>query len=323
MTPKRRIAVLSRDADLHKHMDVLFQSKGCQVASLPEPSMVLGAIYADPPDLVIIDLSSLDPQFHQVLTHLKQDSYFSVIPVIGLLSGPLIETFDWEKFPLDDFVSHPVHYPELFSRILLSLQRIRRIFDNNPLTKLPGNTSIQQAIERMLGKPMAVCYVDINNFKPYNDTYGFSRGDEVLRIVARIMSNTVKESTDNGFVGHIGGDDFVFIVPFDQAEQVCKTLLANFTVIVSELFEEGDKTRGFYVAKDRKGEAQPIPLLGISIAVVPMDSPLLRHAGKVAEVAADLKKLAKKSNKSCYVIDRRRSRNKDDGMPDLGLGEQK
>jgi diguanylate cyclase (GGDEF)-like protein len=307
MNPKRRIALLSRDPDLHKHLELRLQSKAYQVVSLPEPSQVLGFIYSDPPDIVILDLSTQDPKFHMVLNDLKQDSYFSVIPVIGLLSGPAVDSLDWGQLPLDDFVSHPIHYPELFSRILLSLQRIQRIFDNNPLTKLPGNTSIQQAIERALGKPLAVCHIDINNFKPYNDTYGFSRGDEVLRMVGRIMSNTVKESREGGFVGHIGGDDFVFIVPIDNAEPVCKTIIANFDIIVSDLFGEDDKSRGYYVAKDRRGEVQKIPLLGISIAVVPTMNPLMQHAGKVAEVAAELKKLAKKTNKSHYVVDRRRS----------------
>ncbi len=313
MNPKRRIALLSQDNDLHKHLEIRLQSKDYQVVSLPDPSHVLGFIFSDPPDIIIIDLSIPDPRFHAVLKDLKQDSYFSVIPVIGLISGKAAESLEWDQFPFDDFISLPINYPELFSRILLSLQRIRRIFDNNPLTKLPGNTSIQQAIEGALGKPLAVCYIDINNFKPYNDTYGFSRGDEVLRMVARIMSNTVKESMEGGFVGHIGGDDFVFIVPLVHVELVCKTIIANFNIIAMDMFGEEDKARGFYVAKDRKGEAQKIPLLGISIAVVPTDNPLMQHAGKVVEVAAELKKMAKKSSVSCYVIDRRRPRTHEEG----------
>lgn len=308
MNPKRRIALLSRDRTLHTHLGLRLESKGYQVVSLPEPSQVLGFIYSDPPDLMLIDLSGADPSYQQILRDLKQDSYFSVVPVVGLIAEADIETTAWDQYPLDDFVSLPINYGELFSRILLSFQRLQRIFDNNPLTKLPGNTSIQLAIERSLGKSMAVCYVDINNFKPYNDTYGFSRGDEVLRMVARIMSNTVKESKDNGFVGHIGGDDFVFITPLENAETVCKTIIARFNVIASDVFGEEDKAKGHYVAKDRKGIEQKIPLLGISIAVVPTNKPHVQHTGKVAEVAAELKKLAKKSNESCYVIDRRGSK---------------
>jgi GGDEF domain-containing protein len=307
MNTKRRIALLSNDPGLHKHLELRMQSKGHQVISLPEPAQVLGYIYADPPDIVIFDFSIPNPQFHEVLTSLKLDSYFSVIPMIGLISESAVESFSWDQYPLDDFVAHPVKYPELFSRIMLSLQRIQRIFDNNPLTKLPGNASIQQAIVRALGEPLAVCYLDINNFKPYNDKYGFSRGDEVLRMVARIMTNAVRESPEGGFAGHIGGDDFVFISPVKHVEQVCKTLIANFNIIVSEVFGEEDNARGFYIAKDRKGEVQKIPLLGIAIAVVPADNPMIEHAAKIVEVATELKKLAKKSETSCYVIDRRRT----------------
>jgi GGDEF domain-containing protein len=121
------------------------------------------------------------------------------------------------------------------------------------------------------------------------------------------MNGVKNIQPQDSFVGHIGGDDFVFIVQLDQAEQLCENVIENFDIIVSDLFGEDDKNRGFYLAKDRKGEVQKIPLLGISIAVVPTNNPLMQHAGKVAEVAAELKKLAKKSNKSQYVVDRRKS----------------
>jgi GGDEF domain-containing protein len=125
-------------------------------------------------------------------------------------------------------------------------------------------------------------------------------------MVARIMANAVREAGDGGFVGHVGGDDFVFVVPLEKAESICKTITSNFTVIAAELFGEEEKALGYYVAKDRKEQVQQIPLLGIAIAVVPTDTPQMTHAGRVAEVAAELKKFAKKSPGSTYVIDRRR-----------------
>jgi len=306
MTLQRSIALLSEDRDLRDRLEKHFASERFRLIVLPAPAQVLGVVYADPPDVVIIDLSAQNPAYLQVLKELKQDSYFSEIPVLGLLSEADCGAMSWEQCPLDDFVSLPVNCRELQSRILLSQQRIRRIFDNNPLSKLPGNTSIRHAIEQALGTQRAVCYIDINNFKPYNDTYGFSRGDEVLRMMARIMANTVRESGAGGFVGHIGGDDFVFITAMEHAEAVCTRIIENFNVIISDLFGDMDKTRGYYVAKDRKGVEQQFPLLGISIAVVPVGNLKIQHAGKVAEIAAELKKLAKKSPTSCYVIDRRK-----------------
>lgn len=306
MTPKLRIALFSPDKNTADLMELRLRSKGYQVVTLTHLTDLLGFIYSDPPDLLIVDLTAPDPEIQTVIRNLKEEGHFSVIPIIGLIQESMEELFDWAAYPLDDFLLVPVRYPELFNRVDLSLQRIQRVFDHNPLTKLPGNTSIQKAIEKTLGKPMAVCYIDVNHFKPYNDTFGFARGDEVLRMLARIMSNGVKESGEGGFSGHVGGDDFVFIVPFDRAEAVCETIIRNFNIIVSDLFGEQEKADGYYVAKDRRGETQQIPLLGIAIAVVPTMNPKLRHYGMISAVAAELKKYAKQSAVSRYVIDRRK-----------------
>ena len=290
MNRKCRITVITTDDTMAGNLEIRLQSRGYQVLALTELSRVLGFVYSDPPDLIIMDFSSPDE---------------ATIPVVGLVNGREAECFPWEECQLDDFVFLPVKYGELFPRITLSLERIQRVLDNNALTRLPGNTSIQRAIENALGKPMAVCYVDINHFKPYNDVYGFSRGDEVLRMLGRLMFNAVKES-GGGFAGHIGGDDFVFIVPLVMAEPVCKTIIGNFNLIAADLFEEREKSNGYYIGVNRKGQEEKIPLLSIAIAVVPTDTPKFNHYGKVAEVAAELKALAKKSNESCYVVDRRR-----------------
>ena len=235
---------------------------------------------------------------------LKQDNYFSVIPVIGLIAEPAIESFDWPKYQLDDFVSFPIKYPELFSRIRLSHQRIQRIFDNNPLTKLPGNTSIQRAIAEALGQSMAVCYIDINNFKPYNDTFGFARGDEVLRMVARIMANTVRGTKEGSFVGHIGGDDFVFVVPAQYAEPACQTIIANFNTIASDSFDDSKKRPGdstwHRTARVRPSRCRcwvfRLPLCRRIVLKSSMP-------GKRPEIAAELKKLAKKQRRQRLYLE--------------------
>ena len=305
MSNSLRIAFIAREQPMVSPVKIRLESKGYQVVTLSRLSSVLGFIYSDPPDVIIADLTSADEEMQTLLNDIEEDSYFSIIPIIGLVDESIEELFDWDRFPLDDFVTYPINYNGLFSRVQLALKRIHRVFDNNPLSKLPGNTSIQQAIFNAIGKPMAVCYIDINNFKPYNDAYGFTRGDEVIRMLARIMANAVKESGAGGFSGHIGGDDFVFLVPLERAETVCKTIIDHFNVVVSGLFGEKEKTNGYYISRDRKGNEQMVPLLGIAIAVVPTDAPEVQHAGKVAEIAAELKKLAKKSPESCYVMERR------------------
>lgn len=305
MKAKHRITVLTLDPALSATLEIRLQSKGYQVLAQDNPATLLGIVYSDPPDIIILDLSEPDGEVASLVAQLKSDSYFSAVPVLGLINGSEIDSFPWDSVMMDDFITLPVKFSELFARVSLSISRIQRVFDNNPLTRLPGNTSIQHAITRYIGKPMAVCHIDINNFKPYNDIFGFSRGDEVLRMLARIMFNAVKES-GGGFTGHIGGDDFVFIVPMERAEAVCSTIIDNFTAVSLDLFEEQDKQNGYFMGKNRKGEEERFPLLSIAIAVVPTDTPKIDHCGRVAEMAAELKNLAKKSGRSCFVVDRRK-----------------
>lgn len=304
MATATRITVIGPTQTVGSTLVIRLQSKGYQVSALSNLAATMGVIYSDPPDILIADLSLPLPEMNTVIRKIKEDCYFSSVPLLGLI-GEHDDSIDWEDTVLDDFIAVPIKYPELFCRISLSLCRIQRVFDNNPLTRLPGNTSVQQAIEKVLGLPMAVCYVDINNFKPYNDMYGFSRGDEVLRMIGRIMFNAVKES-GGGFTGHIGGDDFVFIVPMEKAEAVCTTIIGHFTALVADIFDEREKDLGYYIATNRKGQEEKFPLMGIAIAVVPTDSARMNHFGKVAQVAAELKKKAKKSGESCYVVDQRK-----------------
>lgn len=299
-----RITILSSDSQLASHILLRLHSKGCQVATMACIDSALGVFYADPPDLLIVDLSTDATCALGIVSTLRTDSFFSAIPIIGLLNAVDSDVFDWERFPLDDFIGLPLNFNELFSRISLALSRLKRIFDNNPLTRLPGNTSIQIAIEDAIGTETAVCYVDLNHFKSYNDAFGFSHGDEVIRMTARIMFNAVHDS-GGGFCGHIGGDDFVCIVPLDRAESVCRTIITHFDMIVLDLFDDATKQRGYYFGSNRKGEKENIPLLSVAIGIVPMNMPKLRHAAKVSEVAAELKKLAKDSGSSRYVVDNR------------------
>lgn len=298
-----RISLISSQVQLSSTLQLRLQSKGYQVMVVEKTTAALGAFYSDPPDLIIIDFSSPCAGCHDMLFMVRSDSFFSPIPIIGIFPNR-DEQESWEDFPLDDFVTTPVNFVEMVSRITLALSRIKRIFDNNPLTRLPGNTSIHRAIADSLGLPLAVCYIDINHFKPYNDVFGFTHGDEVIRMLARIMSNAVRES-GGGFSGHVGGDDFVFIVPSERSEQVSSIIISHFDQIVQTLFDEETKQRGYYLAMNRRGVEEQMPILGISIAIVLMNSPTITHAARVAEVAAELKKLAKGKMGSNFVIDRR------------------
>ena len=299
-----RIALLCRDSRLETALSTDLGLLGYEVSCLACDSSALGLIYCDPPHIMICEFDESDRQCRELLRQLRSDNFFSTIPVLALVDSTLSAEFDWCAALFDDFLQKPVNPSELGMRLKLSQSRMMRVFDNNPLTRLPGNTSIQTAIEAAMGMPSVVCYTDINHFKPYNDVYGFSHGDEVLRMLGRLISNAVQDS-GGGFCGHIGGDDFVFIIPVERTDEVCRMVIDHFDQITCNLFEDDVRRRGYYLGTNRKGEKENIPLLSVSIAVVNMQSPAICHSGKVAEVAAELKHLAKESVGSCYVTDRR------------------
>lgn len=301
-----KVTIISSDTQLTSQLHLRLHGIGCRTTAFSCKNSVIGAIYTDPPDLLVVDLSDNFEYGRNIIATLRSDSFFSIVPIIGLLSRIEESLPDWEHCPLDDFLCRPINFNELFYRVSLALTRLKRIFDNNPLTRLPGNTSIQIAIEGALGTATAVCYVDINHFKSYNDTFGFTLGDEIIRMLARIVFNTVRDA-GGGFCGHIGGDDFVCIVPLHQAEQVCNTIIAHFDTIVLGLFDDETKQHGFYFGTTRSGERENIPLLSLSIGVVPMNMPKLTHVAKVSEVASELKKRAKMTGGSSYVVDKRSS----------------
>ncbi len=305
MTDPVKTILVSFDSDFCLETATGLCEKGLQVVCISKTQGLLGTLYSDPPEVMLVDLTGDYDKAISVVSILRGDIFFSTVPIIGLLRKIERHRVDWDNCPLDDFVALPLSVDELYQRIHLAVSRIKRVFDNNPLSRLPGNTSIQKAVNEAIGKPFAVCYLDINQFKPYNDVYGFSHGDEVLRMMARIMFNAVMES-GGGFCGHIGGDDFVCIVPFERAESICKTIIYNYDKIILDLFDEKTRAQGYYISTNRKGEREQIPLLSISIAVVSTESESLDHFARVAEIAAELKAQAKLSDKSSYIIDKRK-----------------
>lgn len=307
MTPnKTTIACISSNEHYTEGLRTILTGAGFHPSFHPLTRSLLGEFYGDPPNLLLIDLGSNADLAYSVISCLRNDCYFSTIPVIGILSRDLLSTINWESCPADDFITTPFTPIEVLSRVELALFRIRRIFDNNPLTRLPGNTSIQEAIKHAIGRPLAVCHVDINHFKPYNDVYGFSHGDKILRMLARIVFNAVRD-LGGGFSGHIGGDDFVFIAPMDRVEQVAQTIIEHFDHIVLDLFDDQTKAQGYYIAHGRKGVVEKTPLLSLAIAIVPVEAKRSLHVAQIAQVAADLKKQAKNNDKSSYMIDKRNS----------------
>jgi diguanylate cyclase (GGDEF)-like protein len=178
----------------------------------------------------------------------------------------------------------------------------------NPLTNLPGNPVIQNEITDRLetGERFAAVYCDLDNFKAYNDHYGFERGDRVLLLVAKILQIAVdKLETGETFLGHIGGDDFLIVAEPERAEQLCQDIITMFDSEIPLLYQEEDRRRGSICVPDRLGASQQYPLMSISLAIVANDKGCFSNCLEVAEVAAEVKKYVKSKAGSNYGWQRR------------------
>jgi diguanylate cyclase (GGDEF)-like protein len=179
----------------------------------------------------------------------------------------------------------------------------------NPLTGLRGNIDIKEEIRRRIKSKelFAVLYIDLDNFKAYNDYYGFLRGDEVIKFTAKLLSDALELlGGEKDFLGHIGGDDFIIITTPDRAEEMCKYIISRFDSEIKFLYDKKDRERGYIEAVSRRGEKLKFPFISISIAIVTNEFRTFRSDLEIAEVAAELKKKLKQIRGSSYLKDRRK-----------------
>ena len=176
--------------------------------------------------------------------------------------------------------------------------------DASPLTGLPGNLAIENEIEKRLAKKItfSLCHVDLDNFKPFADTYGYAWGSEVIKEVARILIKELKiAGGEDDFIGHIGGDDFLIISDPKRADKICSSLIHEFDRQMMKFYSEKDIQRGFIIGKDRQGVQQKFPLVSMSIAMVTDDGTVFQNPLDMAKEAAELKEYAKTLPGSNYV----------------------
>lgn len=264
-------------------------------------------IYVTIPELMILDVSSTKPTCLSLLNQLKEDPIFSQLPVLAIFDDPgqlkLLSTIFVEDYIFKDILEQ-----EIITRVNLCIRRAQRIVELNPLTRLPGNNAINRQIQERLDRKdeFALAYADLDYFKPYNDKYGFSRGDEVIKFTGRLILNLVNEKqTRSNFVGHIGGDDYVFIMPPLSIVETSEQLIRAFDQIIPTFYDEEDRQKGIIVSKDRQGKERNYPIIGISIGITGSHLRTFEHYGEMTGIASAMKSLSKQHNGSVYRIDKR------------------
>ncbi len=244
-----------------------------------------------------------------MIRRIKSHSILEYIPIKvfapGAKKGLIISSL---KEGGDDFTSEPWDSEIVSAKIDMLIFRSRRDLSVNPSSRLPGPNAIEYEIDRRLrvGDQFAVCYADLDNFKAYNDYYGYVYGDKMIKITSHIIRNIVHDLTPDGFVGHIGGDDFVFIIPSGMVGPICKNIIATFDRMALFRYAEADRERGWIEVQNRKGEMERFEIITISIAVLNNQKKMFQHPGEMSHMMADLKKYTKTLPGSNYMIERRK-----------------
>lgn len=262
------------------------------------------------PDMIIIDEDTINMDIIELCKSIRENEDNSITPIVVISS-------EWEKEhrikileqSIEYFIVKPIdreYFYYTVKNILNLLQNNRRI---SPLTGLPGNVQIQAEMKKRLlnREQFAMFYFDLDNFKAYNDTYGFSNGDEIIKFTARtIVENIHKMGTEDSFIGHIGGDDFVAITGKTDYEKICKNIISDFDTYVLGYYSDEDVQNGYIEVANRRGIIEQFPLTSISIGVVEITPGRFKNTLEIGEVGAQVKHQAKSVMGSTYIINRRK-----------------
>lgn len=308
--PRRgKILLVDDEEAIRRPLAIDLNERGYAVFELSQGDAAHEAVRFWEPDLVLLDLRLPDADGMDILRALKEDWHTSPTPVI-LLSSEQRPEEKARAFQLlaDDYVTKPFSIIELVARIDAVLRRKEIEFSTSPSTRLPGNTAIERVLRQRINArtPFAVCYADLDNFKAYNDYYGFLKGDGVIHQMARIIIEVVRnQGNPDDFVGHVGGDDFVVVTTPDRAEAICRQVVDEFEQVIPLYYDAEARARGYIETLDRQGRPSRFPLMTITLVIVSNEHRRIEHPGQIGDIAAELKRKAKSLPGSTILRDRR------------------
>jgi DNA-binding response OmpR family regulator len=306
---KERILVIDDDADVVQFVRISLEREGYEVTTALEGAAGLRAALDSPPDLVLLDILMPDLDGLEVLNRLRVNPTITSVPVVLLTArADSRDRVRGLELGADDYITKPFDIEELVARVGAVLRRSKAMRDLSPLTALPGNFRIAEELERRVssGRPMAVVHADLDNFKAFNDHYGFMRGDNVIKFTANtLMAAAVDTDDASCFVGHVGGDDFIAVMYPDAAEQFCKTVIDRFDDGILDFYDPQDALRGYVEVIDRRGERHAFPIVSISLGVATNLRRTFSSEWEASAVASEMKEHAKQEAGSSYKVDRR------------------
>ncbi len=303
------VLVVDDDAEVAEFIESNLRTEGFDVLVARDGLEALRIINSSLPDLALVDVLMPNVGGIEVVRQLRSATATASLPVI-MLTGTSVsaDRVVGLSAGADDYLVKPFDTLELIARVRSTLRRNADMRAVSPLTGLPGNHRINEEIERRTasGEGFAVCHVDLDNFKAFNDRYGWMRGDDVIEL----LSTTLKQAAaaagpPPAFIGHVGGDDFVVVCTPEQVEPLCLDALDRFDSGVLALHEADDVERGYLAVVDRQGHERHFPLTSVSIGVATTERRHYRDHRDVVAVANEMKAVAKARAGSIVAIDRR------------------
>ena len=260
------------------------------------------------PRVALFDARARRAEVFAASRRLKGDSYTAVVPAVMVSDDDDAAFAEAFAAGADEVVRSSLGAEEVSIRLDAMLRRSDRDLVVHPSTRLPGAVEIEAEITRRLPGAglFAMCYADLDHFKEFNDRYSYYDGDRCIRILAKVLHDVVKGLChDDGFVGHIGGDDFIFVIPIDAVPEVCAEIVSVFDTLIPYQYSEQDRRAGYFFGKDRRGQLHRVPLMTVSIGVVTNERRKFTHAAQMSELATEMKSYAKTLPGSVYTVDRR------------------
>ncbi len=306
-----RVLVVDDDRNLRKIIATNLELAGFLVTSAVDGRDALEKIEDQVPDVVLLDLMMPLMDGYEVARRIRRHHNLAIANVPIIILTAKSETEDKLRgfeAGADDYMTKPFGPQELLARVRAKIRRVEVDSSLSPLTRLPGNLAIEGELRRRIddATPFTVLYLDLDNFKAFNDVYGFTHGDEAIQVVARVALDVVhRRGTPDDFVGHIGGDDFILATAPDRAEEVAREIIAEFDLAIRALYSAKDLRAGYIETRDRRGTLNRSPIMSLSIAIVANDRGQITNYAQIGEMAAELKRYAKSLTGSVFVKDKR------------------
>lgn len=317
------ILVADDDADILRFVELNLRLEGYEVLTAADGDEALQVAKETVPSLVILDVMMPKLDGYEVCQRLRTDGRTSGICIIMLTAKSMsADKVLGLTAGADDYISKPFDPMELVARVKTTLRRTREMRSASPLTGLPGNLQIESEIRRRIdtGPPIAVLYADLDNFKVFNDRYGWIQGDSAITYTATVLRE-VADDRPEVFLGHIGGDDFFLICEAAEAEAICEAIIKRFDRDVRDLYEPEDAARGSIQVTDRRGRTVQYPLLSISVGGATNEFREMTDHRELVEIATEMKGFCKQRPGSVYGIDRRGRPVGQDGAGDHVTGQ--